>query len=71
MKDISDAAYLWIYKKLLTQWIIKYCHLNLTTTVLKAYQITGLNPTFLNHILSTPHLYVLRIAVQLMLVRWK
>ena len=47
MKDISDAAYLWIYKKLLTQWIIKYCHLNLTTTVLKAYQITGLNPTFL------------------------
>ena len=30
----------------LTQWIMKYCYLNLTTMVFKVYQIIGLNPTF-------------------------
>ena len=44
MKDILDAVYLWTYKKLLTQWIMKYCYLNLTTMVFEVYQITGLNP---------------------------
>ena len=32
-------------KKLFTQWVIKYCYLNLTTIVFEVYQITGLNPT--------------------------
>ena len=45
--DILDVVYLWTYKKLLTQWIIKYCYLNLTTMVFEVYQITGLNPTSL------------------------
>ena len=31
MKDILDAVYLWTCKKLLTQWIMKYCYLNLIT----------------------------------------
>ena len=35
------------YKKLVTQWIMKYCYLNLTTMVFEVYQIIGLNPTFL------------------------
>ena len=35
------------YKKLLTQWIMKYCYLNLTTMVFEVYLITSLNPTFL------------------------
>ena len=47
MKDVLDAVYLWTYKKLLTQWIMKYCYLNLTTLVFEVYQITGLNPIFL------------------------
>ena len=47
MKNILDAVYLWTYKKLLTQWIMKYCYLNLTTMVFEVYQITGLNPTSL------------------------
>ena len=42
-----DVVYLWTYKNLLTQQIMKYCHLNLTTMVFEVYQITGLNPTFL------------------------
>ena len=46
MKDILDVVYLWTYKKLLTQWITKYCYLNLTTMVFVVYQITSLNPTF-------------------------
>ena len=45
--DILDVVYLWTYKKLLTQWIIKYCYVNLTTMIFKVYQITGLNPTSL------------------------
>ena len=28
MKDISDAVYFWIYKKLLTHWIVKYSKLS-------------------------------------------
>ena len=29
-----------------TQWIMKYCYLNLSTMLFVVYQITGLNPTF-------------------------
>ena len=47
--DILDVVYLLTYKKLLTQWIMKYCYLNLTTMVFEAYQITGLNSTSSNH----------------------
>ena len=35
------------YKKLFTYWVMKYCYQNLSTIVFEAYQITGLNPTFL------------------------
>ena len=45
--DILDVVYLWTYKKLLTQWIIKYCYVNLTTMIFEVYQITGLNPSSL------------------------
>ena len=45
--NILDAVYLWTYKKISTQWIMKYCYLNLTTMVFEVYQITGSNPTFL------------------------
>ena len=47
MKAILDVVYLWTYKKLLAQWIMKYCYLNVTTMVFEVYQITGLNLTFL------------------------
>ena len=47
MKDILDVVYLWTFKNHLTQWIMKFCYLNLTTVVFEVYQIIGLNPTFL------------------------
>ena len=47
LKDILDVVYLWTCQKLLTQYIIKYCYLDLNIMVLEVYQIIGLNPTFL------------------------
>ena len=43
MKDILDVVYLWTCKKHLTQLIMKYCYLNLTTMVFELYLIFGLN----------------------------